>query len=76
MTSQGTIMVKKDYEKLKDPSMPDEKKQKFLTDYDKVWICEFCRVHNSIKKNYNPPKPENPCFLLKKALKKKVEIER
>ena len=50
-----------------DKHLSDAEQQKFLSDFEKVWICEFCLCHNSIPKNYEPPKEENPCIVLKKA---------
>ena len=37
-------------------NLSDADKQKFLEDFEKVWICEFCLKHNNIPKNYVPPK--------------------
>ncbi len=70
-TSQSKSYSKPEYKKLQeDPTVPDEKKQKFLKNFDSVWICEFCLAHNAIPKSYKPPQAENPCFLIEKANKK------
>ena len=41
-----------------DKHLSDAEQQKFLSDFEKVWICEFCLRDNSIPKNYEPPKEE------------------
>jgi hypothetical protein len=74
LTCQSKIYEKKEYEeKIKDKELSDSQRQKFLTKYGKVWICEFCAHHNNIDKKFNPPALENPCYMLKKSNKKKKE---
>ena len=58
-----------------DKNLSDAEQQKFLSDFEKVWVCEFCLHHNSIPENYRPPKEENPCTILKKADKKSMEAQ-
>lgn len=49
--------------------MTDSEKQKYLDKHENVWICEFCRNHNSIPSSYKVPKIENPCLILADAKK-------
>lgn len=75
-TSQSSILTKDQYKaKKEDKSLSDIERQKFLDNYEKVWICEFCLTHNSIPLAYSPPTRENPCLILQKVEKTNLKSE-